>query len=75
MNAPRALPARVTLPAAPLIGAAHLRIALGGVSRAVLSLWRAERGFPAGHREGREVLTLTEAVADWCRANGTEVRR
>lgn len=75
MMRPHALPERVTLPPAPLIGAAHLRIALGGVSRAVLSLWRAERGFPQGHREGREVFTLTDAVADWCRANGSEVTR
>ena len=72
---PHSLPAHVTLPAAPLIGASHLRLALGGVSRAVVSLWRAERGFPQGHREGREVLTLTDAVAAWCVRNGAEVTR
>lgn len=71
---PYRLPARVRLPDAPLIGAAHLRLALG-VSRSLLHLWRSDRGFPLGHREGRDVLTLTDAVAAWLRANHVEVIR
>ena len=63
----------VTLPASPLIGAAHLRDALG-VSKAVLWNWRRGAGFPLSYREGRERWTVTDAVAAWLREHGTVVR-
>lgn len=64
----------VTLPPDPVIGAAHLRDALG-VSRAVLWRWRRLYRFPAAHRDGRDTFTLTDHVAHWLRAQGAEVRR
>lgn len=70
---PQLLPAAVILPAAPLIGAAHLRMVLG-VSKAVIWLWRTRQGFPQGHRDGSDVWTLTAAVATWLEARGTRVR-
>lgn len=69
-----ALPSRVTLPAAPLLPGWHLRDALG-VSKQNLHQWRRDKGFPPFHREGREYLTSTDAVADWLRSHGVEVRR
>lgn len=68
------MPQTVRLPAdAVMIDAAHLRAALGA-SRAKLSLWRQEHGFPPSYRDGRRGWTFTAAVAEWCRANGCEVR-
>lgn len=65
---------RVVLPGEAVIGAAHLRDALR-VSRQVLHLWRARHGFPRGHREGHDSLTLTDDVVDWLRARGVIVVR
>lgn len=64
----------VTLPSAPLIGAAHLRDCLG-TSRAVLWRWRRFYGFPAGFRDGREFFTLTDHVEHWLRERAVEVQR
>lgn len=63
----------VTLPDEHLVGSAHLRDALG-ISRAVVHLWRRKYAFPLGYRDGREVWTLTDAVADWLRSRDVEVR-
>ena len=68
------LPERVTLPSAPMIAAWHVRDALR-VSKAVLHLWRRDKGFPNYHREGRGSYTSTDAIAEWLTARGVEVVR
>lgn len=68
------LPARVTLPRAPLIAGWHLRQALG-VSKAVLHLWRKHHGFAPFHRDGRNYFTDTDAVQRWLEARGVQVSR
>ena len=68
------LPARVTLPSAPMMPAWHVRDALGA-SKQVLHLWRVRSGFPSFIRDGRDYLTSTDAIADWLRAKGVEVVR
>ncbi len=74
MTGPR-LPERVVLPHRPvMLTSGHLRLALG-VSRQRLHLWRRDGGFPPFHRAGQDSFTLTDEVADWCRAQGVEVIR
>ncbi|MGX7926218.1 hypothetical protein ACWPMX_06550 [Tsuneonella sp. HG094] len=68
------LPSPVTLPAAPMIAAWHVRDALR-VSKAVLHLWRRDKGFPGFHREGREFYTSTDALAEWLTSRGVKVVR
>lgn len=71
---PRTLPSLVVLPEAPMINAAHLRLALR-VSKAVLCLWRRHAGFPNSYRVGRTAWTLCEDVAGWCERHGAKVTR
>lgn len=43
------------------------------VSKAVLHLWRRDKGFPASFREGRDSFTSTDAVREWLEARGVKV--
>ena len=75
MNRPRIrLPSHVTLPTAPLMAGWHVRNCLCA-SKQVLSLWRKRHGFPQSHRDGRECLTPTDAVALWLEARKVKVSR
>ena len=67
------LPGTITLPAVAEIDHRALQAALGGPSKAVLSVWR-HKGFPASRRAGRTTLTTTADVAAWAVARGCEVR-
>jgi len=69
---PIVLPAAVTLPSAPVIGAAHLRDALR-VSRAVIHLWRRNYGFPQSHQDGRDFYVLMDPLCAWLQAQGVKV--
>lgn len=64
----------VTLPKAAMIDAPHLQMALG-VSRALICLWRRERAFPVGHREGKQSWTFTNDVQRWCEGYRCKVIR
>ena len=68
------LPARVLLPDAPVMAAWHVRMALGGASKQVVSTWRKRYGFPKSHRDGMEFFTSTAALADWLRARDCVVQ-
>lgn len=73
---PALLPSVVMLPISPTIEIGHLRIALGGLSRQLLSLWRRKYRFPESWQEGRTTwLTSTDAVSDWLRSQAVTVRR
>lgn len=73
MSAPVILPARVILPAVTAVDGLTLRIALGNASRAVLSVWRREYGFPASTQGRKTYWTRTADVAAWCEAHGAAV--
>lgn len=70
------LPRVVTLPLAPTIEMTHLRIAMNGASRSLISLWRKDRGFPVSWQEAEKTwISSTDAVADWLQCLGVTVRR
>lgn len=72
---PRTLPGVVHLPPdAPLMSAGHVQASLGA-SRALLSLWRRERGFPPSHRSRGGTYTFTDDVKAWCLAHGVQVKQ
>lgn len=68
------LPAVVYLPAVSEIDNRALATALGGKSRALLTLWRAKYGLPRPsprrHGGGRRTFTRTADVAAWLNGRG-----
>lgn len=68
------LPACATLPDVPWLTSAEVRQALGGVSRAVVCLWRRNHNLPRAVRSGNDTHTSTTALAAWLRERGVLVR-
>jgi len=68
------LPASATLPDVPALTSAQVRRALGGVSRAVVCLWRRNHNLPRAVRAGNDTLTDTRKLAAWLTERGVLVR-
>ena len=68
-----ALPASATLPDTPWLRSAEVRQALGGVSKAVVHLWRVRHNLPRGVRVGNDTRTDADELAAWLRERGVLV--
>lgn len=68
-------PRPVCLPPDATISHCELRLALGGVSRALIYKWRKDHGFPAFTRDGRNSFSIVSDVEKWLKCNGVEVER
>lgn len=68
------LPASATLPDVTSLTSAQVREALGGVSKAVVHLWRKNHNLPRAARAGNDTLTDARALAAWLTERGVPVR-